>query len=59
MKESTTKYVKDKSTEIMKLNNDIIDKNQELESIVEDQNRLKAQAEEVSSKKLGKISELA
>ena len=59
MKESTTKYVKDKSTEIMKLNNDIIEKNHELESIVEEQNKLKAQAEEVTSKKLGKISELA
>jgi len=44
IKESTTKYVKDKSTEIMKLNNNIIDKNEELEFIVEEQNRLKSQA---------------
>ena len=58
-KDATTKYIKDKSTEIMKLNNDISVKKAELEEIIDQQNSLKAEAEEISSKKLGKVSELA
>lgn len=58
-KEQTTKYIKDKSTEIMKLNNEISSKKSELERILDDTNNLKAEAEEISSKRLGKVSELA
>jgi predicted HAD superfamily phosphohydrolase len=36
MKDSTTKYIKDKSTEIMKLNNDISTKKTELEKIIDE-----------------------
>ena len=36
LKESTTKYVKDKSTEIMKLNNDISTKKTDLERIIDE-----------------------
>ena len=59
MKEGNTKYIKEKSTEIMKLNNDTTQLNSVLEDIVEQQNSLKSEAAEISSKKLSKISELA
>lgn len=59
MKESNTKYIKEKSTEIMKLNNDTTQLNSVLEDIIEQQNSLKSEAAEISSKKLAKISELA
>jgi chromosome segregation ATPase len=59
IKKATSDYIKDKSTEQVKLTNDIGTKNAELERILDEQNKLKAEAEEVSSKKLGKVSELA
>lgn len=59
LKQSTSQFVKDKATEIMRLNNDISTKKTELERIEEEKAQLKAESEEVNSKKLGKISELA
>ena len=59
MKESNTKYIKEKSTEIMKLNNDTSQLNSVLEEIIEEQNKLKSEAAEINSKKLAKVSELA
>ena len=46
-------------TDIMQLNNDIAQLQQKFESIEEQKNRLKSEAEETSSKKLSKISDLA
>ena len=43
----------------MKLNNQIAAKKSEYEQIIDEQNALKAEAEEISSKKLGRVSELA
>jgi hypothetical protein len=59
MKDANTKYSKEKSTEIMKLNNDTTGLNTDLEKIVEEQSSLKSEAAEISSKKLAKVSELA
>jgi len=46
-------------TEIMQLNNDIAQLQQKFEAIDDQKNQLKSEAEESSSKKLGKVSELA
>ena len=59
MKDNTTKYIKEKSTEKLRLNNDIGNKQIELEEIIDKQNKLKTQAEETSNDKLSKQSELA
>ena len=59
MKESNTKYIKEKSTEIMKLNNETSQLSSVLEEIIEEQNKLKSEAAEINSKKLAKVSELA
>jgi len=59
MKDNNTKYCKEKSTEIMKLNNDNTGLNLVIEQIMEEQNSLKQAAADISSKKLAKISELA
>ena len=59
IKDSTTNYIKQKSDEIMKLNNQIAAKKTDYEQIIDEQNALKAEAEEISSKKLGRVSELA
>lgn len=59
MKENTNKYIKDKETEIMKLNNDTTNQKAEWEDIMDQQNILKDEAAEISSKKNNKISELA
>ena len=59
MKDANTKYSKEKSTEIMKLNNDTTQLNSVYEGIIEEQISLKSEAAEISSKKLAKISELA
>ena len=58
-KDSNTKYIKEKSTEIMKLNNDTTQLNSVYEDIMEQQISLKSEAAEINSKKLAKISELA
>jgi hypothetical protein len=41
MKDNNTKYCKEKSTEIMKLNNDNTGLNLDMEQIMEEQNSLK------------------
>lgn len=59
MKDNTTKYIKDKQTEIMKLNNDTATQKIVWEGIMNQQSTLKNEAAEISSKKNGKISQLA
>lgn len=54
-----TKYEKDMKDDIMQLNNDIAQLQQKFETIEDQKNQLKSEAEESSSKKLGKVSELA
>jgi len=51
--------MKDKTAEIMKLNNDTSTQKTEWEMIMDEQNILKEEAAEISSKKNSKISELA
>lgn len=46
-------------TEIMSLNNDTTNLKQKYEGIEDQKNQLKSEAEETSSKKLNKISDLA
>jgi chromosome segregation ATPase len=52
-------YEKEKRQEILQLNNDIAVKKAELEAILDQQNELKAEAEEVSAKKRGRITEFS
>ena len=52
-------YEKDMKTQIMQLNNDIAQLQQRFETIEDQKNKLKSEAEEVSSKKLSKVSDLA
>ena len=59
LKNTVTKYEKDMNTEIMQLNNDIAQLQQRFESIEDQKNKLKSEAEETSSKKLSKVSDLA
>ncbi len=59
MKNALNKYEKDMKTDIMQLNNDIANLQQQFEQIEDKKNRLKSEAEETSSKKLGKVSDLA
>ena len=59
MKNRVKKYEKDKRQEILQLNNDISNMKGELESIIDEQNQLKAEAEEISAKKRGRMSEFA
>ena len=59
LKNSLNKYEKDMKTDIMQLNNDIANLQQQFEQIEDKKNRLKSEAEESSSKKLGKVSDLA
>ena len=59
MKDNTNKYIKDKQTEIMKLNNETTQQKAEWEGIMDKQNILKEQAADISSKKNGQVSELA
>jgi hypothetical protein len=59
LKSTVTKYEKDMKTEIMSLNNDTTNLKQKYEAIDEQKNQLKSEAEETSSKKLNKISDLA
>lgn len=44
---------------MLKLNNEITLKKQELERILDDKNKLKSEAEENNRKKFGKYSDLA
>ena len=46
-------------TEIMQLNNEIAQLQQSFEKIEDEKNKLKSEAEETSSKKLSKVSDLA
>ncbi len=59
LKNTVAKYEKDMNTEIMQLNNDIAQLQQRFESIEDQKNKLKSEAEETSSKKLSKVSDLA
>ena len=59
LKNTVTKYEKDMKTEIMQLNNDIAQLQQRFETIEDQKNKLKNEAEETSSKKLSKVSDLA
>jgi chromosome segregation ATPase len=59
LKNEVAKYEKDMKTEIMQLNNDIAGLQQQFEVIEDQKNKLKSEAEESSSKKLSKVSELA
>ncbi len=54
-----TLYEKNMKTEIMQLNNDIANLQQKFEGIEDQKNKLKSEAEESSSKKLNKVSDLA
>ena len=56
---NTAKYEKDMNTEIMQLNNDIAQLQQRFEHIEDQKSKLKSEAEETSSKKLSKVSDLA
>lgn len=59
LKNEVAKYEKDMKTEIMQLNNDIAGLQQQFEVIEDQKNKLKSEAEESSSKKLSKVSDLA
>lgn len=59
LKNTVTKYEKDMKTEIMQLNNEIAQLQQNFEKIEDQKNKLKSEAEESSSKKLSKVSDLA
>ena len=59
LKNAVTKYEKDMKTEIMQLNNEIATLQQNFEKIEDQKNKLKSEAEETSSKKLSKVSDLA
>lgn len=59
LKNQVTKYDKDMKTEIMQLNNEIAGLQQRFEKIEDQKNKLKSEAEETSSKKLSKVSDLA
>lgn len=52
-------YEKDKKAEIMGINNDIAKLQTQFENLEDQKNKLKQEAEDASSKKLKKISELA
>ena len=58
-KRSVQQYEKEKRQEILQLNNDIANKKAELEKIIDEQNELKAEAEEIGQKKRDKITEFA
>ena len=53
------KYEKEKGSEVLSLNNDIANLKAILEQVNDQQKELKDQAEEISAKKRGKISEFA
>eukprot|EP00347_Sterkiella_histriomuscorum_P020865 403336168 len=59
LKNSVSHYEKTMKTEIMTLNNDIANLQQKFEAIEDQKNKLKSEAEESSSKKLNKVSDLA
>ena len=59
MKDNTNKYIKDKQTELLRLNNETTQQKAEFEDIMDKQNVLKEQAADISSKKNEKVSELA
>lgn len=59
MKQRVNKYTKDKGQDLLQLNNDISNRQKELEKINDEMKDLRDKAEEVSAKKLGKISEFA
>jgi hypothetical protein len=59
LKNTVAKYEKDMNTEIMQLNNDIAQLQQRFEHIEDQKSKLKSEAEETSSKKLSKVSDLA
>lgn len=59
LKQTVANYEKDMKTQIMQLNNDIAQLQQRFETIEDQKNKLKSEAEEVSSKKLSKVSDLA
>lgn len=59
LKNQVVKYEKDMKTEIMQLNNEIAQLQQQFEKIEDQKNKLKSEAEETSSKKLSKVSDLA
>jgi len=59
MKRRVQQYEKDKRQEILQLNNDISKMKSELEAITDQQNKFKAEAEEINAKKRGRMSEFA
>ena len=59
LKTKVANYEKTTKTEIMQLNNEIGQLQQQFEKIEDQKNKLKSEAEETSSKKLSKISDLA
>lgn len=59
LKTKVAKYEKDTKTDIMQLNNEIAQLQQTFEKIEDQKNKLKSEAEETSSKKLSKVSDLA
>ena len=59
MKDSTSNFVKQSEMDIININNETAKMKFELDKIIDDQNALKAEAEEVRTKRLSKVSELA
>ena len=59
LKNTVSKYEKDQKTEIMSLNNEIASQQHKFEGIEDQKNKLRSEADETSSKKLRKVSELA
>jgi chromosome segregation ATPase len=59
IKNRVKKYEKEKGSEVLSLNNDIANLKAILEQVNDQQKELKDQAEEISAKKRGKISEFA
>ena len=59
LKNAVLQYEKEQRQDIMGLNNEIASLQQKFEGIEDKKNRLKSEAEETSTKKLSKVSELA
>lgn len=59
IRDNTSKYTKEMNSDLLKLNNVITLRKQELERILDEKNKLKSEAEELNRKKFGKYSDLA
>ena len=59
MKDGTSNFVKQSEMDIININNETAKMKMQLDQIIDDQNELKTKAEEVRSKRLSKVSELA